>query len=57
MPGNVQAISNLYDYGVHGSSSTGINPFNFNFMLSNRADLYHHHLMVEAQDLVGLIII
>lgn len=35
MPGNVQSITNLYDYGVHGSSTTGINPFNFNFMLSN----------------------
>jgi hypothetical protein len=33
--GNVQSITNLYDYGVHGSSTTGINPFNFNFMLSN----------------------
>jgi hypothetical protein len=55
--GNVQAISNLYDYGVHGSSSTGINPFNFNFMLSNRTDLFHRHLMVEVPGLDGSIII
>lgn len=35
MPSNVQSVTNLYDYGVHGSTTTGINPFNFNFMLSN----------------------
>ena len=36
MPGEVQAVTNLYDYGVHGTTSTGINPFSFNFMMVNR---------------------
>jgi hypothetical protein len=35
MPREVRAITNIYDYGVHGSTSTAINPFSFNFMLSN----------------------
>ena len=35
MPSNVQAIVQLYDYGVHGSSVNGINPFSFNYMMVN----------------------
>ena len=35
MPSNVQAIVQLYDYGVHGSSTNGINPFAFNYMMVN----------------------
>lgn len=35
MPSDVQSIVNLYDYGVHGSTTNGINPFAFNYMMVN----------------------
>lgn len=35
MPQDVAAIINLYDYGVHNSSSQAINPFSFGFMMVN----------------------
>lgn len=35
MPKDVLSIVNLYDYGVHGSTTNGINPFAFNYMMVN----------------------
>ena len=35
MPNNILAVTNLYDYGVHNSSSNAINPFSFGFMMVN----------------------
>lgn len=35
MPPDVCSVINLYDYGVHNSSSQAINPFSFGFMMVN----------------------
>jgi hypothetical protein len=64
LPGEVQAVTNLYDYGVHGTSSNGINPFSFNFMMVNggfvpspfngrsaRSGWFDYHLAMSWLDL------
>lgn len=35
LPSDVLAVTNLYDYGVHSNMANGINPFSFNFMMTN----------------------
>lgn len=64
MPGDVAAITNVWDYGVHNSTSNGINPFSFSFMMVNggfvpspftgryaRSGWFDYHLAMSWLDL------